>query len=214
MSLWGNLDAANNVPKQTDTSGYGGDTPQVTNEGEVYYANTAIGDFIDKAAIGIFGVDTDEQTQSTAGDGGSGVPQHAGWVIRKVGTGPIDSITVNSGAHLVNSYINFSTGAGKAGSGETQANARVYVDGTGAVLNVTLGNTAGVYANTPTIANIYTSLHFVQNTSTLAGKVNAGRANAVFTINMGGRANRVQTETIVAMGSMFGDGSNAVFTAG
>jgi hypothetical protein len=214
MSLWGNLDAANNVPKQADTTGYGGSTPQVTANGDVYFGNTAIGDFITDAAIGIFGVDTDEQTQSTAGDGGSGVPQHAGWVIRKVGTGPIDSITVNSGAHLVNSYINFSTGFGKAGSGETQANARVYVDGTGAVLNVTLGNTAGIYANTPTIANIYTSLHFVQNTSTLAGKVDETRANAVFTINMGGRANRVQTETIVAMGSMTGDGSNAVFTAG
>jgi len=211
MSLWGNLDAQNNAPKQTDTTGYGGDTPQVTGNGQVYYANTAVGDYIDKAAIGIFGVDTDEQTGAVGGDGGQGKPQHAGWVLRKVGTGPIESITVNAHAHLVNSYINFSGGSGKSGSGAIQANARVYVNTTGAVVNVVIGNTHGVYANTPIVSNIYTSLHFVQNTATLAGKVTQGRANAVFTITTGGRSNRVQTETLVAMGSMTGDGSNAVF---
>ena len=36
MSLWGNLDAQNNAPKQTDTTGYGGNTPQVTGNGQVY----------------------------------------------------------------------------------------------------------------------------------------------------------------------------------
>jgi len=30
----------------------------------------------------------------------------------------------------------------------------------------------------------------------------------VFTVTMGGRANRVETETIVAMGSMTGDGDS------
>ena len=192
MSLWGNTDAANNVPKQTDTSGYGGDTPQVTGNGQVYFANTAIGDFID----------------------GSGVPAHAGWVLRKVGTGPITSITSNAFGHLVNSYINFSTGGGKSGSGQIHANARVYVNSTGAVVNVEIGNTAGNYANTPTIANIYSSLHFVQNTAALTNKVTQGRANAVFTITVGGRAGRVQTETLVAMGSMIGDDANGVFDKG
>jgi len=32
--------------------------------------------------------------------------------------------------------------------------------------------------------------------------------NAVFTVTMGGRANRIQTETLVAMGSMTGDNEN------
>ena len=62
MSLWGNLDAANNAPKHTNTAGYGGDTPQVTANGQVYYSNTAINAFIGDAAIGVFGVDTSEQT--------------------------------------------------------------------------------------------------------------------------------------------------------
>ena len=34
----------------------------------------------------------------------------------------------------------------------------------------------------------------------------SGNANVSFTITMGGRANRVQTETLVAMASMTGDG--------
>ena len=217
MSLWGNLDASINVPKQTDTVGNPGGNTQVTPNGQVYFANTAIGDYIDKAAIGIFGVSAAEQSSAEAnvstGDG-SGIPAHAGWVLRKVGTGPITSITSNAFGHLVNSYINFSTGGGKSGTGQIHANARVYVNSTGAVVNVTIGNTAGNYANTPTIANIYSSLHFVQNTAPLTNKVVQGRANAVFTITVGGRAGRVQTETLVAMGSMVGDGSKEVFDKG
>ena len=35
--------------------------------------------------------------------------------------------------------------------------------------------------------------------------------NAVFTVTMGGRANRVQLETLVAMGSMTGDSGGVPF---
>ena len=66
MSLWGNLDAANNAPKTSATTGYGGDTPQITSNSQVYYANTKIGAFIDKAAIGVFGVDASEQGTSAS----------------------------------------------------------------------------------------------------------------------------------------------------
>ena len=44
MALWGSLDAANNAPKQTGMTGLG-DTPQVTANGQVYYANTKISAF-------------------------------------------------------------------------------------------------------------------------------------------------------------------------
>ena len=56
MSLWGNLDAANNAPVSSAMAGYGGNTPQVTANAEVYYANTQLGAFSDNQAIGIFGV--------------------------------------------------------------------------------------------------------------------------------------------------------------
>ena len=185
MALWGSLDASNNAPKQTDTSGYGGNTPQVTANGQVYYANTKISAFIGGAAIGVFGVNAAEQAASTS-DTGHGA--HQGWNLRKVGTGPVVSITANSGAVGQNSYIVFSGGNGIAGSGNTAANAQISVNTAGYITSITL-NSGGVYANTP------------------VATPNTG--NAVFTLTMGGRANRVQVETLVALGGgMTGDGDN------
>lgn len=187
MSLWGNLDASNNAPKQAGTIGYGGNTPQVTANGQVYYANTKISAFIGNAAIGVFGVDASEQANTTAA---TGKAAHQGWNIRKVGTGPVVTITANSGAVGVNSYIQFSGGNGIAGSGNTAANAQISVNTAGYITSITINN-GGSYANTP------------------IATPNTG--NAVFTLTMGGRANRVQMETIVALGGgMTGDG-DAVF---
>ena len=184
MSLWGNLDASNNAPKQTDTTGYGGNTPQVTSNGQVYYSNTAINAFIDDAAIGIFGVDTTEQTAATSEQG---VPQHAGWVLRKVGMGPIASITANSGAVGVNATMTITGGNGiGATTGSSPATVVVRVNTANYIIGVDVVN-GGLYANTPVINAM---------------------SNAAFTITMGGRANRVQTETLVAMGSIYGDGGN------
>jgi hypothetical protein len=184
MSLWGNLDASNNAPKQTDTTGYGGNTPQVTSNGQVYYSNTAINAFIDDAAIGIFGVNTTEQTAATSAQG---VPQHAGWVLRKVGMGPITSITANSGAVGVNATMTITGGNGiGATTGSSPATVVVRVNTANYIIGVDVVN-GGLYANTPVINAM---------------------SNAAFTITMGGRANRVQTETLVAMGSIYGDGGN------
>jgi hypothetical protein len=184
MSLWGNLDASNNAPKQTDTTGYGGDTPQVTANGQVYYSNTAINAFIENAAIGIFGVDAAEQANTRTANG---VPQHAGWVLRKVGMGPITSVTANAGAVGVNATMQITGGNGiGATTGSSPATVVVSVNTAGYITTINVTN-GGLYANTPVINAM---------------------SNAVFTITMGGRANRVQTETLVAMGSVYGDGGN------
>ena len=184
MSLWGNLDAANNAPKQSDMTGYGGTTGSVSSNGQTYYANTQINATVQNAALGIFGVNTNEQTNATAAQG---VPQHAGWIARKVGMGPIVSVTANNGAVGANATLTLSGGNGiGATTGNTPATVVVSVNATNHIVSVGVVN-GGLYANTP-----------VANTM----------SNAVFTITMGGRANRVQTETLVAMGSMYGDGGN------
>jgi hypothetical protein len=191
MSLWGNLEAANNAPKTSAIAGYGGSTPQVTSNAQVYYANTRINAFITDAAIGVFGVNASEQSNATSTI--QGVPQHAGWVVRKVGTGPVVTITANSGAVAVNSFITFSRGDGISGSGNTAANARIFVNTAGYIMNVTVIS-GGEYANTP-IAT-------------------ANTGNSALTVTVGGRAGRVQTETLVAMGSMTGDNDNIWGTPG
>ena len=181
MSLWGNLDAANNAPKSSSMAGYGGNTPQVTANAQVYFANTRINAFMANSALGVFGVDTTEQINAL---NNLGHPQHAGWVVRKVGTGPITLITANAGSVAVNSYITFAQGNSVNGTGATVANAQITVNAAGYIQTITINN-PGSYANTP-IAT-------------------ANSGNSSLTVTMGGRANRIQTETIVAMGSMTGD---------
>jgi hypothetical protein len=195
MSLWGNLDAANNAPKSSGMPGYGGSTPQVTSNAQVYYANTQLGSFSDNQAIGIFGVSASEMANVVPGDAtqSTGKPPHAGWVTRRVGMGPVISITANAGAVGVNSTI---TIVANSGFGNTGSNGRstiipvvatITTNTAGYISTITIVN-PGMYANTPIL------------------RPNTG--NAVFTVTMGGRANRVQTDTLVAMGSMTGDNEN------
>jgi len=211
MSLWGNLDASNNAPIFWGASGY---TPNVSANASVtanaangqydgIFGNTTIGFSRADVVSGIFGVDTTEANSTfTSGDGRN--VTHAGWVHRVVGTGPITSITANAAAVTVNSFIRFaggSSGAPAGMTGNTIANARVFVNTTGHIVNVVVSD-GGSYANTPVIANVYTSLIYVQNVNPIS---TSSYTNAVYTIVMGGRANRVQQETLVAMGSMVGD---------
>lgn len=215
MSLWGNLDASNNAPIFWDASGY---TPNVSANASVtanaangqydgIFGNTTIGFSREGVVAGIFGVDTTEaNSQFTSGDGRN--VTHAGWVYRVAGTGPITSITANAGAVTVNSFIRFaggSSGAPADMTGNTIANARVFVNTTGHIVDVVVSD-GGSYATTPTIANVYTSLIYVQNTNPIS---TASFTNAVYTIVMGGRANRVTQETLVAMGSMEGDATTS-----
>ena len=192
MSLWGNLDAANNAPKSSAMAGYGGETPQVTANSQVYYANTQLGAFTDNQAVGIFGVSAAEQANSTT-VASTGHPQHAGWVTRRVGMGPVATITANAGAVGVNSTI---TIVANSGFGNTGSNGRSTII---PVVATIATNTAG-YISSITIVNpgLYA------NTPILRPKT----GNAEFTVTMGGRANRIQTETLVAMGSITGDNEN------
>ena len=190
MSLWGNLDAANNAPKWGDTAGYGGSSGSVTANTQVYYGNTRTSAFITGAQVGVFGVDQTE-TQVARRNKSNAKPAHAGWTIRKAGMGPVLTVTANSGAVASNTHIVFTQGGYYAGSGNTTANATISCNAAGYITSIAV-TTPGLYANTPNAA------------------VFTGTSNAVFTISMGGRANRVQNETIVAFGGNFtGDGTTA-----
>jgi hypothetical protein len=175
MALWTNVDEAAGAPKNAVASGLG-----VSANGSTLFGNNTIGVFVNDASIGTFGVDSTEQGVTA---NKTQVGAHAGWILRKGGTGPVVTITANTGAVGANSFIIF----GGGGTGNTAANARVSVNAAGFIIGVTV-NSGGEYLTTPTATP------------------NTG--NAVFTVTMGGRANRVQSETLVAMGSMTGDGSD------
>jgi len=176
MSLWGSIDQANNAPKYAVAGGFG-----VSANGQTLYGNTTISAFVANSALGVFGVDTTEQGVTSNPKGG-----HAGWVMRKTGTGPVVSISANTGSYSPdgNVYISFTGG----GTSNVVANAQVFTNSVSKLITNVVVNSGGEYVLTPSAT--------------------ATNANAVFTITMGGRANRVQLETLVAMGSMSGDGSD------
>ena len=182
--LWSNTDNAASAPK---TKLLGGLSPSSNANGYTCYANTQVNAFVQDLAIGDFGV---SPTQVAQTDGSNPYVTHSGWVLRSAGTGPVASISILSGGndYSTNGFITFSgTGSG--------ANASYTVNATSKVINtVTLNSGGKDYVTAPT-ANV----------------ANANGVNtATFTLTMGGRAGRIQCETLVAQGSMTSSG-NATF---
>ena len=85
MSLWGNLDAANNAPIFGPTGGIG-----LTANTQALYGNTTFATTDSDLgrsgqAIGVFGVDAVEASNTSTQANTAGA--HTGWVLRKEGTG-------------------------------------------------------------------------------------------------------------------------------
>jgi len=181
MSLWKSEDAASNAPVYTVASGYG-----ISVNGVTLYENDDLSSY---GGTGVYGVDTTE-AGITTGDGKK--VAHAGSNMARRGTGPVVSISANTGAYSNNKnvYLTFSGG----GTGNVAANAQVFVNAeSNAILYITV-HEPGSYTTTPT-----------------AAAITGGDGAATFTITMGGRANRVSYETLVAMGSMTGDSDDTYF---
>lgn len=146
----------------------------------VIFANANVAQAF-SAAVGVYGVDTQEATNTQVTPAATKMA-HAGWVQRTAGMGGVVSITANTGAYGTNSFVTFTNG----GTGNTAANATVTVNGSGLVTGVTLNN-PGLYLTTPTATPV--------------------SGNAAFTLVMGGRANRTTYETLVASGTITGNGA-------
>lgn len=179
MSLWTKSDASAGAPKFPGVDV--GIAASAT--GSSLFGNTQIAAFQTNhnIAVGVFGVDTTEQSVSAAGNTH---PQHAGWVLVKSGTGPVVSISANSNSYSTDSksrtvYLTFSGG----GVGTTTANAQIVANTTTGLITGVTVNSGGNYLRAPVVGSVANS-------------------NAVFTITMGGRAGRVQTETLVATGTI------------
>lgn len=197
--LWGNIDYAsgNLKPLFANTTNV---TSSSTIHGEA--ANT-------DAYYGIVaGVSaTEEERSNTTAQH----PAHAGWVSMKIGTGPIVGLTIsggtgiNSGGYLIitdNSLKRSGSGANISFSiANSQNTLQSY--SSNSQLNVinsfSIVNGGSGYSNASAIT-------IVTNGTAIA--------NATFTPVLGGRAGRIRTEVLVAMGSMTGDDprDNVYFT--
>lgn len=180
MPLWSNTDANTSVPKYASSYVKLGNSQANSN---LLYGNTTTGAFITGTATGVFGVDAVEQGLANNATNHAG---HAGWVLRKTGMGTVSSISFTTGnkSNVGNAFITFTGG----GTGNTSANAQLFVNATSNVVTTITLNDGGLYETTPS-ATV------------------TGNANVTIALTMGGRANRRFAETLVAMGSMTGDGS-------
>ena len=179
MPLWSKSDSSNAAPIFTGVS----TGIAASASGSSLYGNTQIGAFQTgyKGTVGIFGVDTTEQRVSETSNTH---PQHAGWVAVMKGTGPIVSLTANSNSYspdslIANVYLTFTGG----GTGTTAANAQIVANATTGLITGIQINNGGNYERAPVVGAVANS-------------------NVAITIVMGGRAGRVQTETLVAMGTI------------
>lgn len=185
LTFWNNFDGGNAAPIWAATALKLAPTRANAN---VIFANANVA-LAFNDAIGVYGVSAAEMA-NTVGEGKK--VAHAGWVQRTGFMGPVISITANANAYGTNSWITFSGGqtssntinpAGQ-GSGNTSANAYLSVASNGRVQSITLYD-GGLYLTTP-------------NATPASG-------NSAFTITMGGRANRFQYETLVALDTVRGD---------
>lgn len=153
------------------------------------FNNTTPSAFISGQAVGVFGVDTTEEAVNRKSQGIA----HAGWNLRRAGTGSIVSgVYTNTGTGYNNADIVVIKSPVAGGN----ATFSMVTNATGSNVALTLTN-AGFGFN---VATIPTSYIFVTNST---GGTAAGNSTVTyFSVTAGGRAGRVHYETLVAMGSL------------
>lgn len=148
------------------------------------FGNVTVSAFVTGQAIGQFGASNAEV--GVAGEGKS--IAHAGWQLRRAGTGSVVSFTINTG-----------------GSSYTNANS-IRVTSTGGVnatANITTNSSGGI--TSLTVTNLGSGFTSLTPTVTI---VTATGSGANVTATAGGRAGRVHYETLVAMSSIASDASD------
>lgn len=152
------------------------------------FNNVTPGTFIADQAVGVFGVDATETTVNAA----KGIA-HAGWNIRRAGTGPIASVTISGTPRAYNNNDVIRVASPQAGGNATIT---FTTNSTGGALTFNIANAgAGFIDQTIAVANI-------SITNSTGGTAAGNTTVSTLTITAGGRAGRTHWETLVAMGSL------------
>ena len=187
MSLWGNIDYRTSNLKPVFAN-----TTNASSNSTINSTSANTNKFYGVVA-GVSSTET-ERANSTPHH-----PTHAGWVSLKIGTGPIASISVSGG-----------TGINAAGY-LTITDTSVLGQGTDANISFTTANsqnTLQTYSTNSTLNTFGTFTianggSFYSNSAAITIRTNGANTSlGTFTITLGGRAGRIQTETLVAMGSI------------
>jgi hypothetical protein len=175
--------------------------PTAANANAVF-GNTTFGVFLNngvamKQAVGSFGIDVVEAGNTVSGGTKAA---HAGWNLRTAFTGPLSTITVTTVGKLYTNgdIVTVNPGAGLVSSNAT---AVIATNASGNIISTSITSVgAGFTTTAPTSITVANS----------TGGATTG-SNAVFTAVAGGRAGRVQLETLVAAGTITDDSDGTIF---
>lgn len=149
------------------------------------FGNTTPGAFVNGMAVGVFGADATETNVSNA----AGIA-HAGWQLRKVGTGSITALSY-TGTATGYSNTDVITVASPAAGGNATGTVSTNASGGALVLEITVPGYG------------FTAVNATPNVSIANSTGGAtGGSGATFRATAGGKAGRVTYETLVAMGSL------------
>jgi hypothetical protein len=162
------------------------------------FGNTTPGAFIPGAAYGIFGAGADSNgvagVELTVDNAAGRKLNHAGWQLRKAGTGPVVSVAYTNGT--ASGYNNADIIVVKSTQAGGNAAIAMSTNSTGGALSLTITNPGAGFL----VTSIPTSNLVITNST---GGTAAGNSTVSgFTVTAGGRAGRVHYETLVAMGSL------------
>lgn len=191
MAQWNLNDAASNsVSYAARLHGLGSNKTNQHANNTALFNNTTSGAFVPGIAVGQFGVSVAEMANTS---GESKKISHAGWVERKAGTGPVTSLVINNGgsAYTNGDVLTIS-------GGTTNAIATVTTNGNGVITTASFSNYGAGFLNV-------SSLTLAVANSTGGSTSGSG---ASLSATLGGRAERVSYETLVAMSSITGDASD------
>jgi hypothetical protein len=184
MPLYGaNGAAANNAPKNKIL-------PNIPESNTAsMYANVTPSAFVKNQVVGLYGVFANLATVANTKGVKNIVP---GWVVRKSGMGPVLTINMSN------------TGTGYSNLDLVKITA---IGCTNTVATVTTNSTGGIIAlsNLTTGGGLFPNTGFVTVaiTNTTGGTANG--SNFAANVTLGGRAGRVQNETLVVIPSMSGN---------
>jgi hypothetical protein len=170
--LWKSVKEANGAPKHPILA-------TGTANGEAMYQNTTPSAFVSGLVTGVHGANSADTV--VAGEA------HKGWNLKKYGTGPVATLAINAGG---TSYNN--TDVITISGGTTNGTATLTTNSTGGLATVTLTALGAGFTNTAA-----TTVAVANSTGGATGG-----SGATFVTTFGGRAGRVMSETLVAMGNM------------
>jgi hypothetical protein len=198
--LWGNLDTVS-----------GNQKPVFANTSNAHSQSTINGTAANTATFygNVMGVSA---TEESATDGLTQHPTHAGWVSVKYGTGPVSSISAVNGSGInAAGYLLLTDLSAQPGSG-ANVNASFTIANSQNTLQAYSTKPAWNTISTITINNGGDGW---SNASLIRVVTNGSNTTLpTFTVTLGGRAGRIKTEVLVAMGTISGDDpkDNALFS--